>query len=163
MNRIYIVGEINEESFQQLSQELDRLENNKKVQRVEIILNSSGGAALDALAFYDRIRQSNLRITMTVYGACFSAAVLVLAAGDYRKMSKNAWVMVHEDSSTYKNINTSDLEKAAKISREFEDQWCRLLMEATGTTVNEWKTLHENESYLTPEECKAMNLIQEII
>src|SRR6202034_661992 len=118
--KLYIT-DINEDTFVEFSKELDELEADNEITKVDIILNSSGGSAVDALAFYERIKAYPGEINITVYGCCYSASVLVLAAGDYRCMTKTAWLMVHEDAMSVKNEKTSSLEVEANQMRRMEN------------------------------------------
>lgn len=169
MMRIYLIGEIGEESFQYFCEKMDEFEriagshkyNNKEV---EVVLNSLGGTALDAIAFMGRIKQSPLEVNVTVYGLAGSAAVLVLAACDYRRMTKESWLMVHEDEHTTKSLKTSKLELEATNARMMEAQWCQLLEGLTTTTKEVWTELHKKgDTYLTPQECLGLGIIDEII
>lgn len=163
MRKVYLTGDIDEESFKDFCEKLDELESQSE-DPVEVELNSIGGNALDAVAFLSRIRLSPCDINITVFGLAGSAAVLVLAAGDYRRMAKESWVMVHEDSSNLKNVTTSELEKQAKIARALEDQWCILLESLTGTKKETWETLHKSgDLYIMPKDCVILGIADEVI
>ena len=160
---IYITGDIDDEKFQCFLEAMLDSEKSKS-KTIDIVLHSFGGLAYSAIAFHDRIRNSSKEVRITAYGCCMSAAVLILAAGDIRRMSKNSWVMCHEDTApSTKHIKVSDGEKAMKHARRMEDQWDVLLERATSTSAAVWHTLHKAETYLTAEECKELGLIQEII
>ncbi len=168
--KLYITGDINEESFREFSHGLYLLERKRHVTKeakyakpVRIELNSGGGSAIDALAFYSRMRISPFKFDITLHGCAMSAAVLILAAGDVRRMAKEAWVMVHEDSETIKNAFVKDIEKRGAQLRLLEDQWNELLASRTKASKATWAHLHDDETYLTAEECLAMGLIEEII
>ncbi len=161
MSKIYIVGDINEESFQKFSEELTELEN-EDASTINIELLSAGGIAVDALAFAARMRMSPRNLTITAYGEVASAAVLILAYGAVRRMTKEAWVMVHEDSGKC-NGDVSTVEKRAKHWRRMEDQWNLLLSQNTNADVETWAQLHKDETYLSAEECLNLGLIDEII
>ncbi len=169
MNKIYIVGTIDENSFKEFSEQLTEFETKAKASKhfadrpVEIEMNSFGGCAMDALAFYSRIRNSQLQINITAYGLIASAAVLVFAACDHRRMTKESWMMVHEDSDSVKAKNTSDFEKTASHMRSMENQWNDLLEKRTKAYSTEWASLHKKETYLTPEQCKELGIVDEII
>lgn len=162
MKKIYLVGAIDESAFSGFCEKLDELET-KPIKQVEVILNSSGGSAVDALAFYSRIKSSPLSINITVYGCCYSAAVLVLAAGKKRRMTKEAWCMVHEDSGSFKHKTTSQFQAEARQMREFENQWCDLLAENSKITSGHWSRMHREETYLTPDQCLMYGLIEEVV
>jgi ATP-dependent Clp protease, protease subunit len=162
METIYIIGEINEERFKQFDIKLTRFE--KEIKKVRVVLSSDGGSAIDAISFYDRIKQSELYITIEAYGIVASAAVLVLAAGDTRRLGKNAWVMVHEDvTDVTKHNRVTEAEKIVEHNRRLEDQWNTILEQSTTTTREEWAELHKNETYLTADECLEYGLVDEVL
>lgn len=164
MRTIKIIGGIDSDSYKEFSAQLDTFEVKPK-EPVLVELNSEGGSAYDALAFYDRIRLSTCDIEVRVFGQCSSAAVLVLAAGDRRSMTSSAWVLVHEDSTeemlTDKRVGQA--EKDLRHLRRLEEQWNRLLEFRTGTPEATWAALHSNETYLSAEECANLGLIHEIV
>lgn len=161
-NKIYLSTDITEESFQAFSEALDAMEERKQTV-VQLILNSAGGNAMDALAFCGRMRTSLCKVNVLVCGLAGSAAVLVLAAGNIRRMTKESWLYVHEDSSTFKGIQTTELEKQAAVAKRFEEQWAELLEELTGTKAEVWADLHKRDLYLTPNECVTLGIVDEII
>lgn len=160
---IYVTGEIEEDKFSAFDEAMRDSEKSKS-NIIDIVLHSTGGCAYTAIAYHDRIRNSPKDVRITVYGSCMSAAVLILAAGGIRRMSKNSWVMVHEDEPVYdENARVSDIEKAARHGRRLEDQWDALLEQTTGTTASHWRILHKAETYLLADECKELGLIEEIV
>lgn len=161
--KIYVTGDIDEDLFRILSSEMDYIEAEQKHSHIEIIINSSGGTALDAIAMYERIKRSPMITNTTVFGACYSAAVLVLAAGQTRRITKESWVMVHEDSEKLGHTSTSRAEKVARTNRNFEDQWCRLLAENSILSAKEWARLHKEETYLPAFDCLNYGLVTEVI
>lgn len=165
MRKFYLSGDIDEESFKEFCETMDKLEENSQhTQPVELILNSTGGSALDAIAFVSRMRLSSCDVNVTVFGLAGSAAVLILAAGNYRRMTKESWLMVHEDAQNVKNVPTSELEKIAAVARQHEQHWCMLLEDLTGTKKEEWARLHKaGDLYLTPEQCHQLGIVDEII
>lgn len=161
--KINIIGEIDDTSYAEFVEQLDDLESIID-DDITIELNSCGGDAISALAFYDRIRLSKNNITIYVLGAAQSAAVVILAAGDKRIMSKNAWVMVHEDTIVLpEDARVSDVEKNAQVSRRLEDQWNKILEQETGTSAETWEQLHAEETYLDANECLKLGLVDKII
>jgi ATP-dependent protease ClpP protease subunit len=167
VKKIYIVGDINEETYRSFSKKLAFVESIVKPlsNTVEIELMSDGGSAMTALAFYDRIINSPLTINVTATGAVQSAAVVILAAGDTRRMTRSAWIMVHEDSITFENetLNVSQIEAYAKNYRKFETQWCRILEGETSASFETWTELHNKTTYLSPEECMKLGIIEKIV
>lgn len=167
--KIYLSGSVDEESFKEFCEKMDEFEeifsrqgrSTKMI--VELVVNSIGGNALDAIAFLGRMRTSKITINVTVYGLCGSAAVMLLAAGKNRKMTKESWLYVHEDSASYKEHNTSQLEKQSKTARMFEDQWSTILEELTGTSKERWAALHKEDLYISAKDCVELGIVDEII
>ena len=159
--RIQLIDGITDESYQAFSDKLYQLET-KSNKSITIELMSYGGSAYAALAFASRIRRCKNHITVVAYGMVASAAVLVLAAGHTRSMTKESWCMVHEDQGKIKgNLNT--LEKETKHMRRLEDQWAELLCELTLTSKSKWAKLHKDETYLNAQECLKLGLVDFIV
>lgn len=163
--QLYITGSISIKKFNKFSRQLSFIENNyPKDTTINVELSSEGGDTYAALAFFDRIRASHLTVNITVFGPCFSAAVLILGAGDKRFMGKSAWVMTHEDSYSLEDpMSVTELERHAKHSRALEDQWAARLASVTKSTEEVWKILHKTETYLEAEKCLELGLVDEII
>jgi len=161
-NRIAIIGAIDEGAYLSFSNTLREYEQ-KKCDTVFVELSSGGGTAYDALSFYSRIRLSPCHITIFVTGLVASAAVLVLAAGDRRIMTKESWVMVHEDQAHKLTARVSELEKTGRHLRRLETQWNNLLAAKTTLSAAGWGRLHKTETYLSPEDCLRHGLIEEIV
>ena len=158
--KMIMVGGISESMLQSFCAHLAVLEGKSK-QPIILELSSPGGNAYDALAFAARIRTSSCVISVCAYGLVASAAVLVLAAGKKRLMSKEAWVMVHEDSGSIDG-NTTDTRKWAAHMERLEYQWADLLSEMTKTSATKWRGLHNQTKYLTADECLELGLVDEI-
>jgi ATP-dependent protease ClpP protease subunit len=162
---IYLIGSIDDAAFKRFDMKLTRLENESgREGSVRIVLNSEGGSAYDALAFFDRIKASSLLTKIYLYGTAFSAAVLVLAAGKKRLMGKNAWVMVHEDTTDVEETQrvraaVKELEHAIRL----ENQWCEVLAGVTKASAEKWDELHAVETYLSANQCLELGLIDEVL
>lgn len=163
--RIAVIGEIDTEAYLKFSDALSEMEHElKNSHNNEIILelSSEGGSAELALAFSGRMRNSPLHIHVKAYGLVASAAVLILASGDNRSMTKESWVMVHEEGLELEG-DVSSVEKQASHYRRLEDQWSYLLASMTSTTIAEWNKLHKAETYLNAKQCLKLGLIDKVI
>ena len=68
---------------------------------IEIIFTSGGGSVVDGMALFDFIldlRAQGHRVTTSSLGIAASIAGILLQAGDWRTMGKEAWMMIHEAS-----------------------------------------------------------------
>lgn len=63
----------------------------------EVVLNiySPGGAALDAVAVYDFIRDKGLKVEARIYGLCGSAATLIACAARKVYIGANSFYFIH--------------------------------------------------------------------
>lgn len=156
-----MIGEINDEAYKRFSIQLSSREQ-ESLKDIELELMSEGGDPIAALAFAGRIKSSKCNINITAFGEVASAAVLILAAGDRRRMQANCWCMMHEDSAGLEG-EVAQLEKATKHLRRLEDQWSRLLQLYTGTPASVWTELHKHTTYLSAGECRDFKLVDEII
>lgn len=160
MGKIYLTGEINEKMYKKLAKKLDVFAD--CLVEVKIELNSEGGSAIDAMAIASRIRCYPYDVTVTAVGQCCSAAVVILAAGDIRRMAIETWIMVHEDSWTLDG-KVTNLERDVKHFRRLETQWNELLAFYTKTSASKWAELHKNETYLSSTECLELGLVDKVI
>ena len=162
--KLYIIGPIDWESYATFSEDLDTLvdENNKKPITIE--LASDGGDAQAALAFYDKIRNCVCDVTVIGTGSVASAAVLILAAGDYKVLTRSAWVMVHEEVITEASYHSvTHGENEFKHYRALENQWNYLLSICTSTSADKWGQMHKCTTYLTAQDCLALGLVDRIL
>lgn len=165
---IRIVGEIGEENYVDFCTKLDAIEDIPEKRRPKMItveIVSEGGSPYLALAFISRMRLSPVKFRTVANGRVASAATLILAAGDWRQMTSEAWVMVHEDSDELSGTVTQ-MEKDLKHLRGMEDQWNTLLsgFSKGKSTKRYFDQLHaEGDVHLTPEECLDIGLIDEVI
>lgn len=155
---ISIIGEIDSEAYANFREELQSAGN----ARITIVLNSTGGSAMDAQAIAHKIRRHRSPITIEATGEICSAAVVILAAGHKRRMTSSCWLMMHEEQGKVKG-SVTDMEHAIKVLRAKENQWNKLLEKYTGTPANVWAKLHLGETWLTPKECLKYGLIDEIV
>lgn len=161
MNKIITCGDIDSDSYRRFSEELAEFEDDPNMP-VHLELNSGGGSAMDAIAFAERMRLSECSIHVRVVGLAGSAAVLILAAGDHREITQNSWVFVHEESDEIAGT-ISQLENQAASYRRHENQWSNLMESMTTANKETWDKLHKAETYLNPNECLELGLIDKIV
>lgn len=135
------------------------------VEVLALYINSQGGDEHCGRAIAGLIsmaRKSGKKIDTVGIGDVQSAAVIVFAAGERRFLSKLAHVMVHESSAEVDG-NSSAIKAYAKQMERDEQFWCDTLAMQTGTDAKTWMKLHEDETYLTPDEALKLNLATELI
>lgn len=154
--RVLLTGEVNEAMFTHLVNELSRL-SNAGPEPIQIDLYSDGGFASAGLAIYGAIRACPCLIYTTAYGACQSAATVILAGSDWRSMALDCWFMVHDSPGKPKK-------KREKIQREREEvQWAQILELHSQLPADEWRALSKKETYLNPAECLQYGVVDQIL
>ncbi len=159
-----ISGTINHKRVREFSEFIDNLMGPRD-NDIQVLINSHGGdeGCGRALAgMISNLRDHGYNVNTIGQGDIQSAAVLVFAAGNKRSLSRFASVMVHESSSSIEG-NASGMKRQAKQMEADEKFWCDLLQTLTGTDAKVWQKLHEDESYLRPEEALKLNLATELI
>ncbi len=91
-----------------MSRELARIKA-LKAETITVKINSLGGDVSHALAIYDLLEEHTARVTTQIIGLCASAATIIAAAGQARKMSKNALFLIHQCSSCLGRANETQL------------------------------------------------------
>lgn len=159
---ITINNEIDSAEFQKIDAGLSEMESDSR-KSVTIRINSPGGSVYDALAIIGRLKASKCKIITEGFGHIMSAATLILACGDERRMSKFAWFMIHEASYSVDGKHKEIKAAVAQNERE-EIQWAKWMEEFSERDAKFWKkTADEKDTYYTPEELKELGVVDEII
>lgn len=164
-NRIRLIGEINSIMYARFTKQLHVMEITEDKDPIVVELCSEGGSIYAALAISGRIRASSREIYIVAYGQVMSSAVLILASGDYRYISPEAWVMLHESQHEDLKASTTIMEVEAKQAKREEKQWAELLSELSKykTDVKTFLTMTKNVVYLTADETVKYGLADEVI
>jgi ATP-dependent protease ClpP protease subunit len=159
---IQMVGEVSDEMFIQLDTAMTILEQVSKA-AIIIRINSLGGSVYDGMAIIGRLKASKCQIITEAYGAVMSAAIMILAAGDKRRMSKYAWCMWHEAS--YEPAGTVSQVRHAQTQIEREENRGAEMMEQFTTAPKKF-WLGEGKAgkdlYLSPTECVNLGVVDEL-
>lgn len=158
---IRVWDEISDASYHKFSKKIWALVRDSPG-KIYIELCSPGGDTYAALAYASLIRNIPNDVVVTATGLVASAAVMILAYGDERRMTEEAWVMVHEDSSTHDGP-TRLREVEITHARRLEDQWSSLMAENTSTTKKEWDKMHKETTYLSAQQCLDLGLVDVIV
>lgn len=161
---IRLTGEVDEDMFSKVDSAMDEMEreNNKGV---IVRINCMGGHPYDALAIVGRLQHTSVRQIITeAYGAVMSAATLILACGDKKRMSRYAWFMHHVSNYDVKGSHTH-IKETVKQAEVEEEQWAKAMAEFTGEKYDYkfWKRVgSKNDFFLSAEQALKYGVIDEI-
>lgn len=121
---------------------------------VRVILDSFGGFASDAFAFYDTIRADGVRLHVDGRGTVASAATIIMAAAG-RKRSRlypNAEYLIH-------NATGGDAEGVERANEKME----AIYVELSGMTKAEVRKIMKADKPMSAQEAKRMGFVGGII
>ncbi len=161
MRSIQIIGDISYKSYSVFAEQMAELEL-MPYEPIEIELVSGGGDAYVSLAYFSRIRRSICPVHITGSGIIASAAVLILAAGHQRFMTKEAWLMVHEETGEATG-EVHFVERTVKHYRNMEIQCDKMLASVSKVSEKQWAAYHKCTTYFNAKDCLKMGLIEGIV
>ena len=151
---LLITGAIDEQVYEKVANHLLCAKHGN----VTLQINSPGGTSLDSLAIFSLLKQYPGTVTTVAIGSCYSAAILIYAAGDLRLAARETWFMVHEDSFRVKG-NTTQVRTEAAYGERLEHQWAQLMQEQTGIEARQWDTLSRATTYFTAADAFELGLV----
>lgn len=83
---------------------------------ITVLINSEGGEVDQGLAIYDAIKECNSKVITHAVAPCWSMASIILQAGDWRKVSRSASVMIHIGDEGYDTQHPKNLKRWMKES-----------------------------------------------
>jgi ATP-dependent Clp protease protease subunit len=130
---------------------------------VNLMINSPGGDVHEMLGIIDYIESLDVKVNTICRGRAFSAAAIILACGTgSRMMSKRSTVMFHQ-SSSFLGGKMSDISAYLDNVKNIEKTIYDILAEKTNKDQAWWKDNMKTDLYLTAEQLKEFNVIDEII
>lgn len=130
---------------------------------ITIRIMSDGGDVDAARAIVGRINASKRQVITEGYGSIMSAAVLILACGDKRRLSQFAVVMHHEASHYEIEGRQSQLEHYLNQAKFEEAQWAYWMAQFSNKPASFWATAGRTfDEYLTPQTCLEYGVVDEV-
>ena len=163
--RIFINGEINEESANDFLSQMLYLEQESD-DPITIYINSPGGSVNAGLVIYDCIQGCSREVNLICAGTTASMAAIIFAGGEkgHRYILPHSKVMIHEpllaggvggSATSIKNISDSILETREIVNK--------ILAKHTGKTLKEINKATSFDNYMNAEEAIKFGLCDEII
>lgn len=127
-----------------------------------LVINSRGGDANEAFAIHDYIKDLKVRCEVEIYGEASSAATIIAAAADYRRIAPSAKYLVHFCSTIVAGTK-KDTQMALENQIKIDNQMLAVYVKQTGKTEAELTALMERDIFLTAEEARDWGFVNEII
>lgn len=129
----------------------------------KITICSQGGSAPMALAMVSLMQAFPHDIETVAYGVVESAATLILAAGDSRKISSACTFMHHEDSGELAGT-ASTLEDYARKLKMQDRLWNEKMEEFTKKDAAWWyEQAHRRDTTFSAKELLTFGVVDEIV
>lgn len=123
------------------------------LKKIDIKINSMGGNVNDGLSICSAMLNSVIPVETTIDGMAYSIAGVIAMCGTKRKMADYGTFMMH-DASGGSNEDILNL-ITNSIAKIFEG--------TTPLTLDKCRELMARETWLSPDECLQMGLIDEIV
>ena len=117
-NKIYFYSGVNRNACCELNKKIGELEGKYlgtamsldiEPPPIKLLINSGGGSVVAGISYMDSILRSKVPIETYVDGFCASAATFMSVVGNYRAMSRNSYMLIHQVSpqfwGTYANFD----------------------------------------------------------
>jgi ATP-dependent Clp protease protease subunit len=132
--------------------------------KIEVIINSPGGSVYAGLAIYDVMRRVQAPVHTVAFGMAASMGSLLLCGGDKRSASENAAIMIHQPlGGLGGHTQETDFNISAKNITNIRDRLTQIYVDHTGLDHEVIDFLLERDNWLTSEEAKKLNLIDEVL
>lgn len=157
--------EIEQKLFDTVNMKMSILERDStgKDAPITIRLHSLGGDVYTAWAIVSRLKSSPCKIIVEAHGVVASAATLILAAADIRKVSRFCTVMFHEASIETAG-KLSDLQDSVNVWKKEEKMYIDFLAKVSKKPSKFWANMIQSnkDTYLTGPELLKLGLIDEV-
>ena len=133
------------------AKQVDEALSNLEGYDLHINLNSGGGSVFDGISIYNRLKNHDGKVTVSVDGYACSAASIIMLAGDEVIMQNGALAMIHEASSWVIG-NKRDMRKEADLLEKIEDSIVDIYAENTSLSREELRSMMDEETWFNGEE-----------
>ena len=166
--KVFLVGEVNDESCNTLLKELWYMESEDDTKPVTLYINSPGGDVTSGLAVYDTIRLMRSPVTAVVTGIAASMGSIIFLAcdSDKRLMLPSSKVMIHDCSWGRREMGGKkpfEIEEELKQLKATNERLVSIIAERTGKSAEEVAEVTKYDSYFSAEEAIEFGLASGIV
>ena len=141
---------------------MDRMVFDYPRKSITIKMCSYGGDVYSMLRLADYIQSCTCQIVFEGSGIIASSAVYLMAVCDFRRVSKNATVMIHalsdSDEASFVNLKINHDERV-----RLHDLMMKILTDNSRMSREFWDDVSSRDLYMNSNECLSLGIIDEII
>ncbi|NWG28957.1 MAG: ATP-dependent Clp endopeptidase proteolytic subunit ClpP [Ignavibacteriaceae bacterium] len=132
---------------------------------INLYINTPGGSVTSGLAIYDTMRYIKPDVATICVGMAASMGAILLAGGAKGKRSAlpHSKIMIHQPWIGGLQGQTTDIEIHAKEMLKTRDTLYKILAKHTGKTIEQITKDCDRDYFLTSEEAKDYNLIDNVL
>lgn len=163
---IFLVGEVNAESSNELIKKLMYLEQEDRESAVNLYINSPGGEVVSGLAVYDYIRLMEAPVDTVCIGTAASMGAILFLAGRERKMLRHTRLMIHDPSygeGELKGKKPHEIRQELDNLNSVKRTLVGIISERTGKSIKEINRVTAKDTYYSAEEAVRFGLATKIV
>lgn len=132
---------------------------------INLYINTPGGSVTAGLAIYDTMRYIKPDVATICVGMAASMGAILLAGGAQGKRSAlpHSKIMIHQPWIGGLQGQTTDIEIHAKEMLKTRDTLYKILAKHTGKSIEQITKDCDRDYFLTSEEAKTYNLIDNVL
>ena len=171
-NKIYYYAGVNRDSASELNKKIGELESKsltlshnldlEQPPTLRIFINSGGGSVVSGISSMDTILRAKVPVHTYVDGFAASAATFMSVVGNYRFMSRNSYMLIHQLSTQFWGTY-SNFEDEKKNLDLMMITIKNVYKKYTKVPLKELNTILKHDLLWDAETCLKYGLIDEII
>jgi ATP-dependent Clp protease protease subunit len=161
---IFLAGPITDSLANLVIAEILFLAARNSKQDIKLYINSPGGSVTAGLAIYDTMQYISCDVSTICIGMAASMGATLLASGAHGKRFAlpNSEILLHQVAGGVRG-GASDIEIGAKQIIKIKQKLNQILAKHTNQPLNKIEKDTDRDFYLSAEEAKKYNLIDEVI
>ncbi len=131
-------------------------------EEIEVDINSGGGSVFDASEIYTALKSHAGKVTGRIVGLAASSASIIAMAADHLMMAPTAQMMIH-NASVIARGDYRDMDHTSDILKNTNQTIANAYNLKCGRPYDELLELMDAETWMTPQQAKELNLIDEVM
>jgi len=165
-NRVINISTELEDVYDCVDAAMTEFEAKDASREVIVRLKCCGGSAHDAMAIVGRLQSSSCTIITEGFGMVMSAATIILACGNTRRISRFAEFLWHHGSIRLPTMAADRVSDEAKAIDAYNKLWSETMASFSRSpkgSTRYWYNLGKKDARLTPEQLLELGVVDEII